>query len=450
MSTFVKQFQRLAVLSFLCGLVSGSAWGQTVSAAASGTMFPGPETLKARAAGTTEAPRHISFPAAGGTVSTEVVTGMAQDPPAVTLPLWAFNVRAARDGRRHRGVDVGTDPFTSPGTSNVPVRIFPVRFVLHEVATAFDASTFAISTQPAHYTIDPTVPDQACMGNSNNVPAIVLRQSPIFEPVNFSFGATALGTVQYVDAHQRASFFNANPNVPANYHLVLDPAFLSGPITVDVPAYAGLAIDPNVAQIFHSAFGFDFCGLSAIVDINWWDDYLNDVLLPHLAGAGVSPANLPYFMVYNTWMAAPVTFFGSCCIGGYHSFGFAGLNPTLPSQTYAVANFDTTDIFGAGALDTAIAAHEIGEWANDPFGINLVPPWGGTGQVPGCQANLEVGDPLTGTNMPNVTGANGFTYHLQELAFFSWFFGAPSVGANGWFSGNGTFLTDAGVPCHYF
>ncbi|HXO34569.1 MAG TPA: hypothetical protein VN901_19650 [Candidatus Acidoferrales bacterium] len=35
-------------------------------------------------------------------------------------------------------------------------------------------------------------------------------------------------------------------------------------------------------------------------------------------------------------------------------------------------------------------------------------------------------------------------YHLQELAFFSWFFGNPSLDMHGWDSDNGTFLTDAG------
>jgi hypothetical protein len=43
------------------------------------------------------------------------------------------------------------------------------------------------------------------------------------------------------------------------------------------------------------------------------------------------------------------------------------------------------------------------------------------------QGNLEVGDPLTGTNIPTITGTNGFAYHLQELPFFSWFYGAPSI-----------------------
>jgi hypothetical protein len=33
----------------------------------------------------------------------------------------------------------------------------------------------------------------------------------------------------------------------------------------------------------------------------------------------------------------------------------------------------------------------------------------------GCQNNLEVGDPLTGTDVPTVKMANGYEYHLQEL-----------------------------------
>jgi hypothetical protein len=84
---------------------------------------------------------------------------------------------------------------------------------------------------------------------------------------------------------------------------------------------------------------------------------------------------------------------------------------------------------------------------DDPFGNNPVPAWGHIGQQPGCQGNLEVGDPLTGTNIPDVTMPNGFSYHLQELVFFSWFYGAPSTAVNGWFSDNNTFTSDAGPPC---
>ena len=63
------------------------------------------------------------------------------------------------------------------------------------------------------------------------------------------------------------------------------------------------------------------------------------------------------------------------------------------------------------------------------------------------EASVAVGDPLTGTNVPPVVGANGFTYNLQELAFFSWFYGAPSIAANSWYSDNNTFTTDAGAVC---
>ena len=84
---------------------------------------------------------------------------------------------------------------------------------------------------------------------------------------------------------------------------------------------------------------------------------------------------------------------------------------------------------------------------NDPFRHNPVPKWGHIGQQPGCQGNLEVGDPLSGTLAPPIVMPNGFTYHMQELAFLSWFYGAPSIGVNGWFSANGTFLQDAGPVC---
>jgi hypothetical protein len=40
--------------------------------------------------------------------------------------------------------------------------------------------------------------------------------------------------------------------------------------------------------------------------------------------------------------------------------------------------------------------------------------------------------------MPPVT-VNGFTYHVQELAYFSWFYGGASIGAGGKYSSNGTF-----------
>ena len=92
-------------------------------------------------------------------------------------------------------------------------------------------------------------------------------------------------------------------------------------------------------------------------------------------------------------------------------------------------------------------SHEVAEWMDDPNTSNPVPPWGGEGQVPSpnCQANLEVGDPLTGTDVSPVT-LGGFAYTLQELAFFSWFYGGPSLGSGGNYSNNGKF-TGFAIAC---
>jgi hypothetical protein len=146
-------------------------------------------------------------------------------------------------------------------------------------------------------------------------------------------------------------------------------------------------------------------------DINWFDSYINATLLSELAKQGVNPDAVPVFFVYNTNLAAPVNNLFSCCILGYHSF--AG-EPT-PSQLYSVAEIDVSKFFPPGYENTSVIAHELGELVNDPYGNNEVPHWGHSGQQAACPENREVGDPLTGTDIPKVTMPNGFTYNLQEL-----------------------------------
>jgi hypothetical protein len=130
----------------------------------------------------------------------------------------------------------------------------------------------------------------------------------------------------------------------------------------------------------------------------------------------------------------------------------AAITPSTPpgpslSRPISPFDFDVSGFFVPSANDTAIASHEVAEWANAPYIINNTPLWGHIGRVIGCHGNLEIGDPLTGTEAPRIVGRNGFTYHLQEVAFLSWFFGNPPLGIHGWDSNNGTFLTDAGPPC---
>jgi len=263
------------------------------------------------------------------------------------------------------------------------------------------------------------------------MPVRLLQQSPIVSNANFNFGGTPVGITQYTDAFQRGNFWGLIDR--ANYHVRLSPVRVLPSLVINVPAKSGLALSGSI---------FGACSSLGIVDINLIDAA---VVQATLTTPGISPKTFPMFMLYNSGMSigSPTNIF-NCCAGGYH-----GINPTSPVtfQTYSPFDFQTNGIFLA-ADDTVIISHEAGEWMNDPYDVNPTPAWGNVGQVMGfCQNNLEVGDPLTGTNTSPIVGRNGFTYHLQELAFYSWFYGAPSVGIHGWFSDNGTFRTDAGPPC---
>jgi hypothetical protein len=360
-----------------------------------------------------------------------------------SLPLWTFNIKGSRDGNHHLGAIVGHSPFGKVGRDKITTYIVPLVIRTHRVATSLDPNTLVLKTAAGDTTTDPTAADSTCLVAPNNVPATLVRQSPIFTPTKFVFGGHDLGTTQYIDAFQRASFFKALGSSVDDYHVLLEPVRTVDPIVIDVPANEGVAItDPQ----FFSAFGFSICAPIQLVDINWFDSYVTGTLIPALREEGVDPSTLPLFLSYEAaWPVGDVTNLNNCCAVGYHN----ATGVPFVTQTYGVADFDRSQFFGgpAAGLDTEVLSHEVGEWANDPLVANQTAPWGHTGQVGGCQANLEVGDPLSGTEMPPVTMPNGFTYHLQELAFFSWFFGAPSVGINGWFSNNGTFLTDAGHIC---
>jgi len=347
------------------------------------------------------------------------------------LPVWNFQTISTRDGNIYAGSMVGANPTLSGPDVNVSVtgQVVPIILKLHTIGTKFNPKTGVITTVPGDTTFDPTVADNTCLSAPNNVPVSLLLQSPIFSNAKFNFGGTDVGITQATDAFQRANFWRLIDK--ANYHVRLAPRVLA-PLVIDVPAKHGLALSGKI---------FGACSSLGIVDINLIDAA---VVRATLTTPGINPKTFPMFMLYNSGMSFGSPFnINNCCAGGYH-----GINPTSPVtfQTYAPFDFQTNGIF-LNADDTVIISHEAAEWMNDPYDVNPTPAWGHTGQVGGCQNNLEVGDPLTGTNAPPIVGRNGFTYHLQELAFYSWFYGAPSIGIHRWFSNNGTFLTDAGLPC---
>jgi len=349
---------------------------------------------------------------------------------ASSLATFTYNITSSRDGNNYTGAMVGQNPFASGFTpTNVTTPIIPLIITTNAVAIKLNKNGI-LSTVNGSTTFDPTAADTSCLSAPNDVPQTLFQQSPIFQNNKFVFGRTNVGKTQYLDAFQRANFWQFLQGT--NYHTLVNPVLFS-PVVLNIGISDALAIPPSL---------FGSCGSLGIIDISTFDSILTNTLLPQLAAQGVDTSQFPIFLMYNVVLSlADPHNLNQCCVLGFH--GASG----TPIQTFSPLDFDTTGLFGPDIRDTSIAAHEVGEWMDDPFGNNPTPAWGHTGQVGGCQTNLEVGDPLTGTNIPNVVGANGFTYHLQELAFFSWFYGAPSTAVNGWFSDNNTFKADAGPIC---
>ena len=400
------------------------------------------------------APHGITQQALTGLLTGQANAASAIDP--VQFTHWNFTVESSRDGKTYSGLMVGTRPLDGGSqSSSIPTQIIPVIVKTAALGTAIDPDTGAITIETGHEndesTFNPVKADSSCLVSPNNIPIKVLSDSPLFRPADFNFGGTDVGFTQAIDAYQRANFWNTIDR--SRYHVLLGPVTTLPALTLKVPppenGVGGLALDlPNL---------FGLCGRFGMVDINTIDNFVTSQFAP-LAAKGVNPSSFPVFVFYNT--AFPIgdpTNLVNCCAGGYHNAVNVGTEANPVAQTYSPLDFDMTGFFinfsGSGVLDTEIASHEVAEWMDDPLGVNPTPAWGNTGQVQGfCQENLENGDPLTGFEAPRIFMPNGFTYHLQELAFFSWFYGAinggpPSIGVHGWFSDNATFLTNAGPVC---
>jgi hypothetical protein len=333
-----------------------------------------------------------------------------------TIPMWDFNVTSPLDNNVYAGTMVGRSPFDHGArTTDIPAVIVPL------IVKFSDGTTF-----------DPTAADSNC--SPAGTPLNLAQNSPLFAPVDITMGGIDLGVTQYTDAFQRANFWSNVSVTGDRYHTSLSPVTVASAVTLNVPAADGAVF---------STTEYGGCGgIIGVMNIDWFDPTLRETIIPSLAADGVSPTSLPIFMSANVVMVSGTpTINGDCCTLGYHAAEGS------PVQTYVVAEYDTTGIFG-NVADINDVSHEVAEWMDDPTGTNPTPAWGHTGQVAGCQSNLEVGDPLSNNNFPPLVGANGFTYHPQELAFFSWFFRqSPSGGVNGWYSDDDTFTEDAGPAC---
>jgi hypothetical protein len=354
---------------------------------------------------------------------------------ATTIPMSGYTFTASRDGLQHTGVLVGRSPFSHGArTTNIKTVLIPVIFKLKDAANTSSTLTF-----------DPTATDSTC--SPHGVPFTLVQNSPVLVTTHdFTMpasGGVNVGMGQYIDEFQRASFWSNVSATHDRFHNVLSPVAIAPTQTVTPPSTTnGLGYQPN--QFLNPP-----CRALGVIDEAFWDPSLGGVnspgeaqtILANLTTAGtIGPTTLPIFVFYNVVIAFGNSPFvgGACCILGYH--GSQG----SPVQTFSVSDYESTGLFAPGE-DISALSHEVGEWMDDPLGNNGVPAWGHIGQVSGTQCNLEVGDPLSGTQFPSVT-LGGMPYHPQELAFFSWFMGEPSLATNSsTFSNNATLATDAGA-----
>jgi hypothetical protein len=338
------------------------------------------------------------------------------------IPVWTYSIKSARDGKTYSGQIVGQNP-AGGANSSIATYLIPVRLVFKYSSTT-------------SYVFDPTVTDSGCLGGSNTA-ASLTEASPIFAPYTFTTGNDT-DTTQYSDHFNRANFWGSITN-KGSYDTLLTLAngarALTSPVTVTLTAsnsYFANATVYSVGGVCGSNSGnVNAPGTIGVVNINSWDPIAQSLI----RSLGLNNKELPVFLFYNAVMSSGRSSnLNNCCILGYHNAVGS------PLQTYAVAEFEGRDqtLFG-GVSDVSTLSHEINEWMQDPSGTNATPAWGNVGQVSGCQSNYEVGDPLSGTLLPAITGPNNFGYHLQELAFYSWFYGGSSIASNGSYSNNGTF-----------
>ncbi len=335
-----------------------------------------------------------------------------------TIPFWREKVTSPADGKTYAIDMVGRSPYGAPSRTSIPYQIIFARVHL-----------------PDGTVLDPTRP-AAC----DTVPVETrFVNSPLFNPTSFtSNGVDVSGPAgeQLVSAFQRANFWSqVNGSI---YGVVLTAA--APPITLDITAPAGSS-DFTYQQPCSG-------GGSALVHYGEIDVNALDALAQAaIAAQHVQPSALALFVTYD--VVEPEG-------GNFYLFGYHNAVPVANgTQTYAVAAYLDPGFFFAPIHDIGGWSHELAEWADDPFVQQKVaggglydrtPLWGHVGQAGGCQDNLEVGDPLTGTAYP-IAGAGGFTYSFQDLAFHDWFYRTPASGAGGKYSFQGGFTTDAGAVC---
>jgi hypothetical protein len=270
---------------------------------------------------------------------------------------------------------------------------------------AHPASTsVAVSIVPIDVLFKSGPPARRRFNGSAVLPLVV--GSPLFARVRWPLPGAR---TQYIDAVRRAEFWRAIHD-RASYHLFLRTPVELRAVHLVVPARAGVV--RSVGRGLYIGF----------VSGNWWEAQLTRLL----GLRRLSPRGLTIFFtddlleVHDTQeldlaggIHGAVPMLGPGARREIFTFVWASWGPEGAGSTFGLpANL---------GADIDPLAHELGEWANDPFNDNVVPPWSESQPLIGslCSDLLESADPLV-TQLFAVS-RGGFVYHLQDQAFFSWF-----------------------------
>ena len=333
-----------------------------------------------------------------GTVQVRTEESGAPSATGSGLPTWSSSF--AYGGTIFPYTMIGSSPFAAPRTTTVPTVIVPLDVTLEAA--------------------DPG----AATRRGSSIAALTLA-SPVFENARFDGPAYA---TQYGNAMQKDMFWTTGGS-NADYNVLLRNDAVYAPRTLTVPARRG-------AGIMGATTGVPF----ARVDFKWFSAQLKKLVDELNLPAGT----LPIVLTENVYLYDG----DSCCVFGLHA---AVGNGGTKTTTYVYATWTNPALFSPRPgqkkvfmSDVHVLTHEIEGWLTDPFVNNTVPGWTSAfAPQYGCSDQLDSTDPLINygfeSRMPN-----GFTYHPQEPAFFSWFAReAPSRGLNGRYSYSGTLAAPA-------
>jgi hypothetical protein len=327
--------------------------------------------------------------------------GCPSYPIPTYIPMWSIMDPSNGD---HFECFVGAPP-VGASTTSVLTPLIPVIVRLHESGGSVIVN-------------DPTQPLRVNPTKNPSLSAFdVTAASPIFATHEYTLGSTKLGTLQWGEMTERASFWNY-PGVKADQwsvQLALWP--LTPPVTLDVPAESWQQIQ-GVAGAYGVA-----------------QQVLGDFVQKH---AKETPEVLPIFLFYNIGAYGQNN---SCCAYGDHEPYVAnGFTSFYIWASYMDPPFTRTDVLPL--------SHEVAEFMHDPFLTNLVRSFPAPGSFPlpwnprypftSCAEKLEVGDAVNDRQESAIQmsiDTSLMTYHVQNVATASWFLQAsPSFSVNGWYT----------------